>query len=111
VPGVAIGRVRHVLGSGDASGWSAGEVLIYPVIPAWPVLSRARPAAVVAERVPTDTASLAGLATFRRHGIPTVVGVTGARGRFPEGRAVMVDATVGTVRRVSAVEPKRPVRA
>lgn len=107
VPGIAIGRIRHVLGSGDASAWSVGEVLIYPMVPAWPVLSRARPAAVIAERIPTDAASLAGLATLRRHGIPTVVGIADARDRFPRGGAVLVDGTDGTVDGVSVAEAIR----
>jgi phosphohistidine swiveling domain-containing protein len=95
-PGMAFGRVAHVVNGGDLTALPDHAVLVAERLPLSAEVLRALPtvAAIVAEETRSGD-PLAEVA--RRFRIPTLLGVEGARRLLPPGELVTVDAEDGTV--------------
>ncbi|MHB8656760.1 MAG: PEP-utilizing enzyme [Solirubrobacteraceae bacterium] len=94
-PGLARGRTRVVLDPGDPGDLGPGEVLIAPLAaPAW------TPLFACAEAVVVDVGARLSHATIvaRELGPPTVVSVSAATRKIPDGTMVEVDGDRGVVR-------------
>ena len=92
--GTATGTARTVRGPRDFAGVRPGDILICPFTdPAWTPLLR-MVAGVVTE---TGGALSHAAIVAREHGIPAVLGVPDAVDTVPDGVAVTIDGTTGTV--------------
>ena len=83
-----------ILDPSDPSALQPGDVLVAPITdPSWTPLFLAASAVVVDVGAQLSHAIIVS----RELGIPCVVSVTGATQRIPDGAAVTVDGTAGTV--------------
>ena len=93
-PGVARGRARVILDPSDPTALEPGDVLVAPLTdPAW------TPLFVPASAVIVNVGAMLSHAVIvsRELGIPSVVSVTDATRRIPDGALVEVDGSKGTV--------------
>src|SRR5207302_9118374 len=93
-PGTYTGTARVVLSPDDPTGLEPGDILVAPITdPAW------TPLFVPAGAVVVDVGAQISHAVIvsRELGISCVVSVTDATRRIPDGAAVIVDGTAGTV--------------
>lgn len=92
--GSVTGTARIVHGPDDFARVRAGDILVCPFTdPAWTPLLR------LAGGVVTETGGALSHAAIvaREHGIPAVLGLTGALRRIPDGATVTIDGTTGAV--------------
>lgn len=92
--GTATGIARTVRGPDDFARVRAGDILVCRYTdPAWTPLLR------LVAGVVTETGGVLSHAAIvaREHGIPAVLGLSGAVGSIPDGATVTVDGTTGTV--------------
>lgn len=92
--GTVTGAARIVRGFGDFARVRQGDILVCPFTdPAWTPLLR------IAAGVVTETGGVLSHAAIvaREHGIPAVLGVSGATSRLRDDTVITIDGTTGTV--------------
>jgi rifampicin phosphotransferase len=92
--GVAEGRARVIMNSGDPTALNAGDILVAPATdPSWTPLFVSAGGVIVDVGAPLSHAIIVS----RELGIPCVTSATGATKRIPDGAMVRVDGNTGTV--------------